>query len=149
MGVDRSENMRRIRSKDMRPELAVRSLVHKLGYRFRLHRKDLPGSPDMVFPSRKKVIFVHGCFWHSHEGCKMAHVPKSNTSYWGPKLERNKARDAKHLAALAEAGWKALVVWECQIKDENRLQSRLDKFLRLPESRRSHARGLQKEMRLE
>jgi DNA mismatch endonuclease (patch repair protein) len=127
--MDRSENMRRIRSKDMRPELAVRSLVHRIGYRFRLHRKDLPGKPDLVFVSRRKVIFVHGCFWHSHEGCKVAHLPKSNQSYWGPKLERNRARDAKHLAALAAAGWKALVIWECEITDIEDLRRRLGRFL--------------------
>ena len=95
--MDRSANMRAIRSKGMRPELAVRSLVHKLGYRFRLHRKDLPGKPDLVFPSRRKVIFVHGCFWHSHQGCKAAHIPKSNLDYWIPKLERNRARDARNI----------------------------------------------------
>src|SRR5271169_3299049 len=102
--MDRSANMRAIRSKDMRPELAVRSLVHKLGYRFRLHRKDLPGKPDLVFVTRRKVIFVHGCFWHSHQGCKTAHVPKSNVDYWGPKLERNRMRDQMNSEALIAAG---------------------------------------------
>ena len=92
--MDRSTNMRAIRSKDMKPELAVRSLVHRLGYRFRLHRRELPGKPDLVFSSRQKVIFVHGCFWHAH-GCKCAHVPKSNVDYWKPKLERNQVRDGK------------------------------------------------------
>jgi DNA mismatch endonuclease (patch repair protein) len=90
----RSSNMRAIRSKDMQPELMVRRLVHKLGYRFRLHRKDLPGKPDLVFASRRKVIFVHGCFWHSHD-CKAAHIPKSNAEYWEPKLERNRVRDRR------------------------------------------------------
>jgi DNA mismatch endonuclease, patch repair protein len=127
--VDRSENMRRIRSKDMRPELAVRSLVHRLGYRFRLHRKDLPGKPDLVFPSRKKVIFVHGCFWHSHEGCKVAHLPKSNTGYWGPKLERNRARDAKHLETLTASGWKALIIWECEVIVPESLTKKVKRFL--------------------
>src|SRR6266581_695316 len=98
--MDRSANMRAIRSKDMRPELTVRHLVHKLGYRFRLHRTDLPGRPDLVFVSRRRVIFVHGCFWHSHQGCKIAHKPKSNAGYWGPKLKRNQARDKKNLKAL-------------------------------------------------
>src|SRR5215475_4488942 len=106
--MDRSANMRAIRSKDMKPELAVRSLVHRMGYRYRLHRHDLPGRPDMVFPGRKKVIFVHGCFWHSHN-CKVAHVPKSNRDYWGPKLERNRMRDEKNLAALEAAGWQSWV----------------------------------------
>src|SRR5579863_8250129 len=116
--MNRSENMRAIRSKGMRPELAVRSLAHKLGYRFRLHRKDLPGKPDLVFASRRKVVFVHGCFWHSH-GCKAAHIPKTNQEYWGPKLERNKTRDAKSIEALQAEGWRSLVVWECETCDEN------------------------------
>ena len=92
--MNRSANMRAIRSKDMLPELAVRRLVHKLGYRFRLHRATLPGQPDLVFGPRRKVIFVHGCFWHSH-GCKKAHVPKSNRHYWLPKLRRNRTRDSE------------------------------------------------------
>lgn len=128
--MDRSENMRAIRSKGMRPELAVRRLVHRLGYRFRLHRKELPGKPDLVFPSRHKVIFVHGCFWHSHQACKVAHTPKSNVSYWGPKLERNRARDAKNIAALADSGWKALVIWECETTKEDGIKKRVEIFLR-------------------
>lgn len=126
--MDRSANMRAIRSKDMRPELAVRSLVHKLGYRFRLHRKDLPGKPDLVFPSRRKVIFVHGCFWHAHD-CKISHAPKSNLQYWGPKLERNRARDEKNIGTLRADGWKTMVIWECDLKDLAALQSRLEGFL--------------------
>jgi DNA mismatch endonuclease (patch repair protein) len=126
--MDRSANMRAIRSQDMKPELAVRSLVHRMGYRFRLHRHNLPGRPDLVFPVRKKVIFVHGCFWHSHN-CKTAHVPKSNRDYWGPKLERNRLRDTKHLAELAAAGWKSLIVWECETWDEITLQKRVAAFL--------------------
>ncbi len=120
--------MRAIRSKDMAPEMAVRTLVHRLGYRFRLHRKDLPGKPDLVFPSRHKVIFVHGCFWHCHN-CGEAHVPKSNREYWAPKLERNRLRDEKHLAALATAGWQSLVVWECEVCDEPGLKRRVKAFL--------------------
>lgn len=112
----RSDNMRRIKSKDMKPELLIRSLVHRMGYRFRLHAKDLPGKPDLVFRSRRKVIFVHGCFWHGHEraGCLDGRVPKSNVGYWGPKLVRNKKRDAEHIAALEAAGWKVKVIWECE-----------------------------------
>ena len=120
--------MRAIRSKDMLPELTVRSLVHKLGYRFRLHRSDLPGKPDLVFPSRRKVIFVHGCFWHSHE-CKIAHVPKSNKDYWGPKLRRNKTRDVQNVKELRVDGWKVLVIWECRTRDERRLIGQLKRFL--------------------
>jgi len=121
--------MRRIRSKGMLPELAVRSLVHRMGYRFRLHRKDLPGKPDLVFVSRRKVIFIHGCFWHVHD-CRVAHTPKSNAAYWGPKLERNRVRDASNLKALRAAGWKPLVIWECQMKNGKSLQKRIAVFLK-------------------
>lgn len=116
----RSDNMRAIRSKDMKPEKAVRSMAHAMGYRFRLHRKDLPGKPDLVFPGRRAVIFVHGCFWHQHPApdCKDARPPKSNLDYWGPKLERNKARDARNKDDLEAKGWRVLVLWECQTKDE-------------------------------
>jgi DNA mismatch endonuclease (patch repair protein) len=127
--MDRSANMRAIRSKGMRPELAVRSLVHNLGYRFRLHRSDLPGKPDLVFSSRRKVIFVHGCFWHSHK-CKIAHVPKSNQGYWGPKLQRNQARDGENVRALRAEGWQSLVIWECELHDEARVKKRLKTFIR-------------------
>lgn len=126
--MDRRANMRAIRSKDMLPELAVRRLAHKLGYRFRLHRKDLPGKPDLVFAGRRKVIFVHGCFWHSHD-CKAAHVPKSNVDYWGPKLQRNQIRDRKNLEALAAGGWSALVIWECEARDTVTVSHRIRKFL--------------------
>jgi len=127
--MDRSANMRAIRSKGMKPELAVRSLAHKLGYRFRLHRKDLPGNPDLVFPSRRKVIFVHGCFWHVHD-CKAAHIPKSNREYWLPKLQRNQSRDRKNVELLDDLGWQILVIWECETADHSRLEERLKNFLR-------------------
>jgi len=126
--MDRSANMRAIRSKDMQPELDVRRLAHRMGYRFRLHRKELPGKPDLVFGPRRKVIFVHGCFWHSH-GCKTAHIPKTNQTYWGPKLERNRIRDARHIQDLEARGWQTLVLWECETRDEERLKKRLEAFL--------------------
>lgn len=126
----RSENMRRIKSKGMKPELMVRSLVHKMGYRFRLHRKDLPGKPDLVFGPKKKVIFVHGCFWHGHGiGCPDARQPKSNQTYWSPKLLRNKERDASHVAALEQGGWKVLTLWECELKEQDKVRERIRRFL--------------------
>jgi DNA mismatch endonuclease, patch repair protein len=126
--MDRSANMRAIRSEGMRPELTVRRLVHGLGYRYRLHRRDLPGTPDLVFPIRKKLIFVNGCFWHSH-GCKSSHVPKSNLDYWLPKLKRNRARDRKNLKILVRQGWSALVIWECETLNNASLKSSVVEFL--------------------
>jgi DNA mismatch endonuclease (patch repair protein) len=120
--------MRAIRCQNMMPELAVRRLVHKLGYRFRLHRKDLPGKPDLVFPSRRKVIFVHGCFWHAHK-CKLAHVPKSNVGYWNAKLQRNRVRDMKNIQALNAANWESLVIWECELKDGPAVGAQVTRFL--------------------
>jgi len=127
----RSENMRRIKSKGTHPEMLVRKLLHKMGYRYRIHRKNLPGSPDIVFGGRRKVIFVHGCFWHCHDtdGCADSRTPKSNTGYWVPKLARNKERDARNLAALAETGWQSLVIWDCETRDAAELRSRLVAFL--------------------
>jgi len=113
----------------MAPEMFVRRLVHGMGYRYRLHRRDLLGKPDLVFSSRKKIIFVHGCFWHQHTACNDGHIPKSNTQYWRPKLERNVQRDRKALKELEESGWKVLVVWECELKDEESLSIKIDKFL--------------------
>lgn len=126
----RSANMRRIKSTDTRPELAVRRLCHALGYRYRLHRKDLPGKPDLVFPSRRAVIFVHGCFWHQHplDTCSDSRRPKSNASYWNKKLERNVERDRKVIRDLEQDGWRVLVIWECQSRD-NGLATRITEFL--------------------
>jgi len=121
----RSEIMRKVKSKDTRPEKKVRSLLHSLGYRFRLHRKDLPGKPDIVLPKYKTVIFVHGCFWHGHEGCRTSHIPKSNSAYWANKIERNIERDFKSFEALQAEGWSVIVVWECDISDVNSLSTRL------------------------
>lgn len=124
-----SSRMRRIDAKDTKPELIVRKLVHGMGYRYRLHRADLPGKPDLVFPARRKVIFVHGCFWHRHN-CRAGKInPSVNTSYWQPKLERNRQRDEENLAALRASGWNTLVVWECQIKKAGGLATRIQKFL--------------------
>jgi DNA mismatch endonuclease (patch repair protein) len=130
--AERSENMRRIRSRNMKPELIVRSLTHRLGYRFRLHRKDLPGKPDLVFASRMKVIFVHGCFWHQHEGCIDSRLPKTNADYWHPKLRRNVERDAASIRALQTAKWRSLVIWECETKDEQRVAKKINRFLKKP-----------------
>jgi len=125
----RSANMARIRSKDMKPELVVRRLVHSLGYRYRLHRNDLPGKPDLVLGPRRKVIFVHGCFWHQHAGCREGRIPKSNQTYWQPKLARNVERDQRVQRELAEAGWTVIVVWECEISDLDTLKERISGFL--------------------
>jgi DNA mismatch endonuclease (patch repair protein) len=125
----RSENMRRIRSKGMKPERFVRTTVHRMGYRYRLHSRDLPGKPDLVFRTRKRIIEVRGCFWHQHPGCTESHVPKSRTSYWFPKLARNVERDAANYKKLRALGWRVLVVWECEVEDVKRLCGRLQKFL--------------------
>lgn len=127
--ASRSANMRAIRSVGMKPEMIVRRAVYKLGYRYRLHRKDLPGKPDLVFGARRKVIFVHGCFWHQHKKCRDGRVPQSNLGYWNRKLVRNVERDTEHLVKLKRLGWKVLVVWECDTKDLPRLGSRLKRFL--------------------
>ena len=119
--------MSRIRSRDTKPEIAVRSFLHRLGLRFRLHSKKLPGSPDLVFPRHRYVVFVHGCFWHQHPGCVHSGVPQSNQSYWGPKLERTIERDAESQKALEKEGWLVEVVWECEICEE-RLQSMAERI---------------------
>ena len=113
----RSRTMRAVKSKGTKPERLVRSWLHSHGYRFRLHRDDLPGKPDLVFPSRKKVIFVHGCFWHGHNCKRGARVPKTNTKYWISKVARNRERDTEHVQVLKAIGWKAHVIWECQLAD--------------------------------
>lgn len=125
----RSENMRRITGKDTSPELVVRRILFRLGYRYRLHRSDLPGKPDIVFRGRRKLIFVHGCFWHAHS-CHKAHQPKTNKAYWSPKLKRNRERDARHLMELQAAGWDVLTIWECELKNLGSLERRLLRFLK-------------------
>lgn len=132
MAISRSENMRRIRGKDTSPELTVRRLLRDLGFSgYRLHRKDLPGKPDIVYAGRRKVIFVHGCFWHGHD-CKTGiREPKSNREYWLPKVEGNRQRDAAHIADLVSRGWSVLTVWECELGDTGGLAARLVSFLRM------------------
>ena len=127
---ERSAIMARVRSKDSKPEMVVRRLVHGLGYRFRLHVGGLPGRPDLVFRKRAKVIFVHGCFWHRHgSSCALARLPKSRLEFWLPKLEENKQRDQRNKRALEKAGWKVLTVWECELKDVEHLKGVLEDFL--------------------
>ena len=121
--------MRRVRGKNTRPEMVVRRLAHRLGYRFRLHRRDLPGSPDLVFPGRRAVIFVHGCFWHQHDCPRGARRPSSNVGYWHPKLARNVERDREVRQGLENEGWRVLVLWECEMRDSEQLSRRLAGFL--------------------
>ncbi|SEO62469.1 T/G mismatch-specific endonuclease [Duganella sp. CF517] len=125
----RSAVMARVRGKNTKPEMIVRKLVFAAGYRYRLHVRKLPGSPDLVFPSRKKVIFVHGCFWHRHDNCAASRIPKSRVDFWSDKLNGNKARDQRNQEALIHAGWRVLVVWECELGDLIVLEDRLRLFL--------------------
>ena len=127
----RSERMSRVRGKGSQPERIVRSLVHRLGYRFRLHGAKLPGKPDLVFPAWRKVIFVHGCFWHRHPDpeCRLARLPKSRQDFWVPKLEGNRSRDERNISALEALGWKSLVLWECQLRDTTFLENEIRTFL--------------------
>ena len=124
----RSAVMRRVRGKDTQPELTVRRMAHRMGLRFSLHRSDLPGNPDLVFPCRRKVIFVHGCFWHGHDCRSGRNRPSSNREYWIPKLDRNKARDAASRRRLRAQGWSVLTVWECELKHTERLRNRIARF---------------------
>ena len=126
---ERSERMARVRGKDTRPEMALRRALHRLGYRYRLHSRTLPGRPDLVFPGRRKVIFVHGCFWHRHCGCKLARLPKSRPEFWVPKLEGNALRDARNLRAVTEMGWDAFVLWECEVARIGNHLDRITTFL--------------------
>jgi DNA mismatch endonuclease (patch repair protein) len=124
--------MSRIHSKDTSPEMKVRSVLHRLGYRYRLHRKDLPGKPDIVLPKYKTVVFVHGCFWHRHSRCKYAYTPKSKVDFWNKKFEENVARDNRIFQHLENLGWKVLIIWECEIKNIERLESTIkDNLLKI------------------
>jgi len=121
--------MSKIRGKDSNPEMKLRRLVHGLGFRYRLHVKNLPGKPDLVLPARHAVIFMHGCFWHRHEGCKLARLPKSRLDFWKTKLEANRQRDLYHQQQLLELGWRVLVVWECQLGDMANASRIIQEFL--------------------
>jgi DNA mismatch endonuclease (patch repair protein) len=128
----RSWNMGRIRGRDTSPEVAVRSMLHRAGFRFRLHLKTLPGKPDIVLRSRNTVIFVHGCFWHRHEGCKQCYTPKSNIAFWETKFAGNVERDKKNTYALKTAGWRVIIVWECELSAPVKLEAKLKRLLQKP-----------------
>lgn len=127
--TERSEIMARVRAKDTRPEMLVRRLVFAEGYRYRLHDRKLPGCPDLVFRGRAKIIFVHGCFWHRHEKCARARMPKSRLDFWEPKLTANRERDSRNKKLLTREGWKVLTIWECQLKNVERLKQTIRRFL--------------------
>ena len=126
----RSEMMARIRGRDTAPELAVRRIAHRMGLRFRLHRKNLPGRPDLVFPKHRLAVFVHGCFWHRHEGCRYASTPKSRAAFWAEKFAANVERDARQETALKTLGWRVLVIWQCETKDEAAVERKLADLIR-------------------
>jgi DNA mismatch endonuclease (patch repair protein) len=126
--AERSERMSRIRNTDTKPEMIVRRLVHGMSYRYRLHAPELPGHPDLVFRPRRKVIFVHGCFWHQH-GCRQYRQPRTNRSFWEPKLEGNRERDKINQKKLSAMGWKFLVIWECELQNMDKLKKRITEFL--------------------
>jgi DNA mismatch endonuclease (patch repair protein) len=126
----RSEIMRAIGQKNTKPEITVRRVLHRMGFRFRLHRADLPGTPDIILPRHRKVIFVNGCFWHSHEGCTRAILPQTNRYFWERKIQQNKLRDRKKMEELEKSGWKPIVIWQCQTKNLSQLQEILNVFLK-------------------
>lgn len=130
--------MSRVRGKDTKPEMAVRRMLHRDGYRYRLHRRDLPGTPDLVFPSRRVALFVHGCFWHRHEHCRRASTPKTRVAFWENKFRRNVERDRINLNRLEQQGWRVIVVWECETTDLLDLRTRLLRELGPPGSPREH-----------
>ena len=130
----RKRVMQSIRAKDTQPELLVRRLLWRLGARYRLHAKDLPGRPDIVMRSRRIAIQVHGCFWHLHEGCQLTRIPRSHPDYWPAKLQGNKKRDERNIAALQQLGWRVLVVWECETRAPDKLVASLRQFLSVPPS---------------
>lgn len=125
----RSALMARIRSSNTKPEIAVRRLLHARGLRFRLHRRDLPGKPDIVLPRHRLAIFVHGCFWHQHPGCRLASRPKTRTDYWMPKLSANVERDARAVSGLTDMGWRVETIWECDVRHHDKLAARIDELV--------------------
>jgi len=125
----RSQIMSRVSGKNTKPELIVRSMLHSMGYRFRLHRNDLPGKPDITLPKHKKIIFVHGCFWHGHKDCKRAKQPATNKNFWHEKLAKNVERDLLNMKYIIALGWDILVIWTCEVKDMNQLKNKLRTFL--------------------
>lgn len=127
---ERSRNMSKIRSRNSRPEMAVRSLLHRMGFRFRLHRSDLPGTPDIVLPKYRTAIFVQGCFWHRHEGCRNCAAPKTNVEFWEHKFLKNILRDRQVVSSLEADGWRVIIVWECEVADTRCLATRLNHMLR-------------------
>jgi DNA mismatch endonuclease (patch repair protein) len=130
----RSWLMSRVSSKNTKPEIAVRRLLHSLGYRFRIHYKSLRGTPDIVFTKRKKIVFIHGCFWHGHDGCRYAKLPASRTAFWAEKMARNRERDQQVYEALERQGWKLMIVWQCELKRKDELIEKLVKFLGMPKA---------------
>ena len=125
----RSRNMAAVKNKNTAPEIIVRKTLHRLGYRFRLHRRDLPGNPDIVLPKYRAVIFVHGCFWHGHPGCSRASRPRTNAEFWNTKLDKNLRRDQEVQARLHALGWRVLVIWQCRTKDREQLEQQINHFL--------------------
>ncbi|WP_213378867.1 very short patch repair endonuclease [Allochromatium tepidum] len=127
---ERSRIMSLVKGRDTKPEKVVRSLLHAMGYRFRLHRNELPGKPDIVLPKYRKAIFIHGCFWHGHAGCRRAARPESNADFWNKKIDENMARDKKAQAELKNSGWDLLVIWQCEMKDLEKLRRNLNQFIK-------------------
>jgi len=125
----RSRIMSRVKGRNTKPEILVRSMIHRMGYRFRLHRRDLPGNPDIVLPRHKKVVFVHGCFWHGHKGCKRSARPSSNKAFWKKKLDGNIERDKRKRRELRRLGWEYLIIWQCELRRPDRVRRKLDRFL--------------------
>lgn len=126
---ERRKHMQKIRSKDTQPELFVRRILHALGYRYRTHVAEIPGSPDIVFTKRRKIIYIHGCFWHAHASCKLSHIPKTRSDYWRKKLAKNAERDSRNIEAATKLGWECLILWECELSDRDEVQKRLIEFL--------------------